>query len=102
MTEIMAARDVSLFALEQKFNLRLVEDEQFFPEWSMNLPEITDQEKQLLDRVKAGYFNLVKYPPRLENVVKMSVLVPLLYLADFYLYPFHIKMEEAIKLVGSG
>jgi hypothetical protein len=36
----------------------------FFREWQDDLPEITDLEKQALDRVKASYLNLIKYPPQ--------------------------------------
>jgi len=65
---------------------------------SGDLPEITDLDKQLLDRLKAGYFNLIKYPPLLEDTVKMAVLGPLLYFAGFYLYPFHTKSEYSVKI----
>ncbi len=70
----------------------------FFSEWQGDLPEITDLDKQLLDRLKAGYFNLIKYPPLLEDTVKMAVLGPLLYFAGFYLYPFHTKSEYSVKI----
>lgn len=60
--------------------------------------EITNLEKQLLNRVKAGYFNLLNYPPLLENAIKMAVLSPILYIADFYLSPFHIKTEKSIQI----
>ena len=88
MVQTIGARNISFYELETNFNLQLVEDEQFFREWQDNLPEITDSEKQRLDRVKASYSNLRKYPPILENTVKMVVLSPLLDLVDlagFYL-----------------
>lgn len=98
MVATIQAKDISLSFLENKFGIQLVEDEQSFPEWQENLPEISDFEKQLLDRVKASYFNLIKYPPMLENTVKMVVLSPLLQLAGFYLPPFHIKSEAEIEI----
>lgn len=98
MTNTMNARDVTLYDLRSKFALQFVKDLQFFPEWQANLPEVTDSDKQQLDRVQAGYFNLIEYPPMLENTVKMAVLAPLLHLAGFYLPPFHIKSEQSVRV----
>ncbi len=88
MTQTIQARDVDLRYLIDKFGLQLVEDNLFFREWQEYLPEITDSDKQYLDKVKAGFINLLNYPPLLEDVVRMSVLDPILFLADFYLRPF--------------
>lgn len=93
------AKNISLRDLIDQFNLTLVEDEEFFWEWQDNLPEITDLEQQHLDRIKAGYLNLLNYSPLLENAVKLTVLAPLLYFADFYLPPFRIEAEKSIELV---
>ncbi len=98
MLQTIPPRNIALYELETNFNLQLVKDEQFFREWQDNLPEITELEKQRLDRVKASYSNLEKYPPLLENTVKMVVLSPLLDLAGFYLPPFHIKSEKSIEI----
>jgi len=98
MSQTIRASDISLHDLETQFNLQLSDDEQFFPEWQTDLPEITDLDKQVMDRVKASYFNLVKYPPLLEDTVKMAVLGPVLNFAGFYLYPFHTKSEYSVKV----
>jgi hypothetical protein len=84
MVQTIQAKEVTLLELETNFKLQLLEDAQLFREWQDNLPEITDTEKQRLDRVKASYSNLLKYPPLLENIVQMVVLSTLLDLADFY------------------
>ncbi len=98
MPEVIFAKDVTLHDLNTKFHLQLVENSQFFPEWQNHLPPIYDSEKQLLDKLKAGYFNLIEYPPLLENAVQIAVLGPLLYLADFFLAPFHIKSEISVSV----
>jgi len=98
MSQTIRATDISLHDLETKFGLQLAVEEQFFPEWQTDLPEITDLDKQVMDRVKASYFNLIKYPPLLEDTVKMAVLGPLLNFAGFYLYPLHTKSEYSIKV----
>lgn len=74
MVQIIPAEKITLEELIAVYGLQLVEDEQFFPEWQYNLPELTDVEKQLLDQVKAGYINLRNYPPLLENTVNTAVL----------------------------
>ncbi|WP_242055748.1 MULTISPECIES: hypothetical protein [Nostocales] len=98
MTQTIQAREITLLELETNFGIQMIEDAFFFREWQDNLPPITDVEKQRLDRVKASYSNLLKYPDLLENTVKMVVLSPLLDLADFYLSPFHIKSEKSVQI----
>src|SRR6476469_10647243 len=98
MTQSIQAKTLSLLDVETKFNFQLCEDEQFFREWIDDLPEISDDKKRSLDNVKAGYINSVKYA-MLEDTVKMVVLAPLLFLADFYLTPFHIESEKSVELV---
>lgn len=97
MVQIIAATNINLYDLETKFGLQRVDDDQFFREWVDDLPELTDLEKQKLDRVKANYFNLAKRP-MLETTVKMVVLSPLLDMANFYLSPFSIVAEEEVQI----
>ncbi len=98
MVQIVQAKDIDLRYLIDRFGLQLIQDEQFFLEWQENLPEVTDLDKLLLDKVKAGYFNLLNYPPLLEDVVRMSILDPILFIGDFYLAPFYVKSEESIDI----
>ena len=98
MIQTLPAKAITLHELTEKFGLQLVEDEQFFREWQDELPEITEEEKRRLNRVKASYSNLIEDPPLLENTVKMVVLSPLLDLAGFYLPPFRIKSEKSIEI----
>ncbi|MEG4269599.1 restriction endonuclease subunit R [Microcoleus sp. Pol12A4] len=98
MTQSLQAKTLTLREIKTKFNLQLAEDEQFFREWIDDLPEITDEEKRYLDKIKAGYTNSAEYP-MIEDTVKMVVLAPLLFLADFYLTPFHRESEKSVELV---
>ncbi|MEG4083572.1 restriction endonuclease subunit R [Microcoleus sp. POL10_C6] len=98
MTQSLQAKILTLREVKTKFSLQLAEDEQFFPEWIDDLPEITDEEKRYLDKVKAGYTNSAEYP-MIEDTVKMVVLAPLLFLAGFFLTPFHIESEKSVELV---
>ncbi len=99
MVQTIQAKDIDLRYLIDSFGLQLVEDEQFFRDWQDDLPEITDLDKQLLNKVKAGYINLLNYPPLLEDVIRMAVLDPILFIGDFYLYPFYVRSESPIDLV---
>ncbi|HBL61024.1 MAG TPA: restriction endonuclease subunit R [Cyanobacteria bacterium UBA8803] len=98
MVQIIQAEKVTLYDLVNKFHLRLSQDKYFFPEWQGELPEITDGERQRLERVKESYFNLTMRP-MLEEMVKMVVLSPLLDMAGFYLPPFYSTSEESVEIL---
>ncbi|MBC6473930.1 MAG: hypothetical protein GDA48_14915 [Hormoscilla sp. GM102CHS1] len=100
MVNKISASVIPIDELEARFNLVEVEEEHFFPEWQTNLPEIPDRSKQMLDKVKAGYFNLLRHPPLLEHPIRMAVIAPLLFFADFFLSPFPIKHETPVTIVG--
>jgi len=97
MAKQFRSSSVTLYDLETHFNLQRASEgpEEFFFEWQSDLPELNDMEQQLLDDVKAGYLNLLKYPAVLENVVHMVVLSPLLQLTGFYRDPFWLQSEKA-------
>ncbi|MGV0024419.1 restriction endonuclease subunit R [Phormidesmis priestleyi] len=99
MVQTLQAKSVTLRDLIDRFHLQLVRDDQFFREWQDELPDITDTEQQFLDQVVEGFLNLLNYPPLLEDVVRMAVVDPLLFLGGFYLSPFHIRSEPSIELV---
>jgi predicted type IV restriction endonuclease len=98
MVQTIQAKDITLRDLRNNFGLQLTHDEQFFREWQENLPEITNLQKQQLDQVKEGYFNLLDYPPMLEGVVRMAILDPLLFIGGFYLAPFQVKAEKSVRI----
>ncbi|MDZ7966805.1 MAG: restriction endonuclease subunit R [Nostoc sp. DedSLP03] len=98
MTQTIPAKTIDLRYLIDNFGIELVLDGSLFWEWQEDLPEINDLDKQLLDKVKTGYFNLLNYPPLLEDVVRMAVVDPLLFIGDFYLATFYVKSEESIDI----
>ncbi len=98
MVQTIQAENITLRELITLYGLQLVEDDQFFREWQDSRPELTNQEKQLLDQIKAGYINWRNYPPLLENTVNIAVLSPLLFVGQFYLPPFHIKLEKSVQI----
>ena len=98
MVQFIQAQNIGIAYLEAKFSLKQTNNEAFFPEWLENLPEISDLEKQYLDKVKLHFLRLAKYPPLSEETVKLVVLSPLLSLAGFYDEPFFISSESSIEI----
>lgn len=98
MTQVIQAQNIGLAYLEERFVLQQAKDEEFFPEWFEKLPEITDLEKQNLDKIKVNFLRLVKLPPLSEETVKLVVVSPLLNLAGFYDDPFYIRGEQSIEI----
>ncbi|MTJ49582.1 type I restriction endonuclease [Dolichospermum sp. UHCC 0259] len=98
MVQFIQAQNIGIADLEARFGLEQTDNETFFPEWLENLPEISDLEKQYLDRVKFHFLRLVKRPPLSEETVKLVVLSPLLSLSGFYDEPFFIRSESSIEI----
>ncbi|MFP4134290.1 MAG: type I restriction endonuclease [Halothece sp.] len=98
MVQSLSAREINLSYLRENFGLRRNYDSIFFWEWQHDLPILTSLEKQELDRIQLGYFNLVENPPLLENGVKLAIISPILFVAGFYLSPYNIKAEQSISL----
>lgn len=92
------AKQIDLRYLIDNFGLQRVQNGQFVREWQDNLPKITDLHKQLLDQVREGYFNLLDYPPLLEDVIRMTILNPILFIGGFYLAPFRVRSEESVEI----
>ncbi|WP_420209150.1 restriction endonuclease subunit R [Candidatus Electronema sp. JC] len=100
MADIIAAKDITLHDLEEKFAIRLSEERQFFQEWQSEQIALGAEEKKFLDMARAAYMNMIKYSAMPENAVKLTVLSPLLHLADFFLPPFHIRTEASVSVSG--
>ncbi|MFW9258481.1 type I restriction endonuclease [Nostoc sp. CALU 546] len=98
MIQVIQAQNVTLAYLKKKFALYKSEDDKFFTEWFDYIPEVSELEKQYLDRVKNNYLNVLENAPLLEEAVKLVVLSPLLDLAGFYRPPFYIATKESVEI----
>ena len=96
--QTLQARDINLRYLIDNYGLQRVRNSEFFRQWQENLPEVTDYEKQLLDRVQDIYFNLVDSPPVLENAVKLTIISPILFIAGLFESSFQVKAEKSIAI----
>jgi hypothetical protein len=99
MVQTLAIEKVTLYDLEQAFNLCFIEDATFFHEWQDTLPSLTISERERLQRVQAAYANLERRS-LLENTVKMAIVAPLLDLAGFFLPPFYVDTETTVEIVA--
>ncbi|NJM58673.1 MAG: restriction endonuclease subunit R [Synechococcales cyanobacterium RU_4_20] len=97
MIKVLAARDLTLHEVKQKFNLQFVEDPAFFPEWQVPEPSLSIHERWLLDKAKADFFYLDEYPLH-EEIVKLVVLSPILSVAGFYGRPFCPVAERQVEI----
>lgn len=84
---------------EKTLHLTRTEDEHFFPEWYVDLPDLTDEEKAGLIELRRRYMYQRSLGHLLENTVTLLFASPLLTLAGFYDPPFIVKAEESIELV---
>jgi hypothetical protein len=88
----------TLNQVQARFNLRRTENDQFFTEWFADLPPLTDQEQELLDRIKRKYVYQRADSFLSEETIKLVVLSPLLDLAGFYEAPFRFQAETPIEI----
>jgi hypothetical protein len=88
----------TLNQVQARFNLRRTENDQFFTEWFADLPPLTDQEQELLDRIKRKYVYQRADSFLSEETIKLVVLSPLLDLAGFYEAPFRFPAETSIEI----
>lgn len=101
MAQTIFAKDITFDTLSEEFGLERTEDQSLFREWQDNLPNISELDRQVLDRIKSNFQNLNRDRPMSEEAVKMVVLSPLLDLAGFYQPPFKLSTEQATEVSAS-
>lgn len=101
MVQTLQASKLNLHDVKTKFQLQqtAMADNFFFDQLLQNAPDLSDFEKQILDRTKQQYLYLSERP-LLEVTVKMVTLSPLLSLGGFYDPPFFTTLEESIEVVS--
>jgi hypothetical protein len=99
MVQTIAADQLTLYDLEQKFSLQRVYDRPFFLEWQEISSVLTTVEQERLERTKQHYIHLASRP-MLEGMVKLVIVSPLLDLAGFFDSPFYSTSEATINLTA--
>ncbi|MGB3296047.1 MAG: restriction endonuclease subunit R [Phormidesmis sp.] len=100
MTQAIAIEKLTLQAVKQKFGLRQSTDDNFFWEWQTSLPTLSDSEQERLERIRAVYRNLGEQSV-LESTVNLTIVAPLLDLAELFLPPFRVETETQVEVVAA-
>jgi hypothetical protein len=90
----------SLSLVEEKFGLVESSEEQFFTEWFQDLLELSDGEKQTLDRLKQRFLSHRKRGELSEGAVDRLLVSPLLDLAGLYEPRFAIDTEASVEVLA--
>ncbi len=90
----------SIRKAESLFQLKRVDDSQFFPEWFENLPALNHEETTTLDRIQKSYLYNSTDGTLTESTVNLLLVSPLLYLAGFFDPPFKIRAEKSVEISG--
>jgi hypothetical protein len=97
MVKILQAKDLTLHAVKQRFNLQAIPDLQFFPEWQNLEQQLTEYERHWLDQVKLDFLSLADYPLH-EEIVKLSIVAPILSLSGLCRAPFVPAAEKQVEV----
>lgn len=100
MLRTVSIAELTLYDLEQRFELQEATDPDFFCEWQFDLPELTKTDRDRLKQVRLAYTNLERRSV-LENTVKLAVVAPLLDLASFFFPPFYVETETPVEVTAN-
>lgn len=89
----------TLADLEERFSLQPTENDDFFPEWNQDLPELTNFEIVTLEQIRNRYYRHRKRGSLAEGTVNQLLISPLLTLAGLYDEPFFITTEPEVEIV---
>lgn len=84
--------------LHQRLGLMQAENDNFFSEWTGDLPTLTAQEQASIDRLKRRYDYHRTDGLLLEGTINLLVTAPLLELLGFIDPPFRLKSPYGISL----
>ena len=88
----------SISDVERRFKVHHNHNFSFFREWQENLPELTDRERENLDRIQKSYLYNSTEGALTEATINLLLISPLLYLAGFCDPPFSIRAEKTVEI----
>ncbi|MGA1264578.1 MAG: type I restriction enzyme HsdR N-terminal domain-containing protein [Prochlorothrix sp.] len=97
MSAAIAAHTLELHEVEARFELQQATDLAFFAEWQGVKERLAEPDRYWLDKAKANFLSLMKYRLH-EEVVKLSILAPLLAVSGLGSAPFIPQAEKQIEL----
>jgi len=97
-TQPISKTITSLLNLREKFNLTPTSNDQFSPELTQDLPELTDSETATLDQIINRFLRHRERGSLAEGTINHLVISPLLILAGLYDDPFYVTTEPKVEL----
>jgi hypothetical protein len=88
----------SLNDAERILQITRSNDPDFFPEWRDALLELTDLERQTLDRLKKRYLYYAADNTIAEGTLNIIMLAPLLELGHLCDPPFKLRAEQSVRV----
>ncbi|MEL6160866.1 MAG: restriction endonuclease subunit R [Cyanobacteria bacterium J06623_5] len=101
MPQIVPARSLELYEVEARFGLRQVVEQSFFPEWQNIETSLDERDSYWLDKAKDNFLSLIKFRLH-EEVVKISILAPLLAVSGLGEAPFVPQAEKQVEVSFSS
>lgn len=89
----------TLADLKERFNLVPTQNDDFFVEWTQDLPELTEQEINTLEQIRNRFYRHRERGSLAEGTVNQLLISPLLTLAGLYDEPFFITTEPEVEIV---
>ena len=80
----------------------LSEEPDFFSEWMVASPVLSEIERARLDLVRKNYLYQIADGALLGETIKLVVLSPLLELAGFYSQPYKFRAEVSVEIEALG
>ena len=99
MGQAIAIEKLTMHGLKQKFQLRRIKEPDFFPEWQIALPALTEPEAARLDHIRVIYQNF-EDRSALENTVGLTIVSPLLDTAGLFVPPFYMETEKSVEVIS--
>ncbi|MEL6319848.1 MAG: restriction endonuclease subunit R [Cyanobacteria bacterium J06626_14] len=96
MVEVIQARHLELHEIEARFGVQQSTDPAFFSEWRVEVA-LDERDRYWLDKAKSNFLSLIKYRLH-EEVVKLSILAPLLAVSGLGSAPFVPQAEKQMEI----
>jgi hypothetical protein len=97
MSRTISPEKLTLRDLKEEFQLQISGDAEFFLEWQRDLPVLSEFDYQRFDRIYAIYENFEEDSVLTEKLM-MTIVSPLLDLADCLLPPFRFTAQNQIEI----
>lgn len=100
MTTFLSITDTfkTIADVEERFNLQHNHERNFFSEWQAPLPQLTPQEQESCDRIRASYLHNSANGALTEATINLLLVSPLVYLAGFCDPPYTVQGEKAVAI----